>query len=93
MITPLPVHAVSFYRSYRSIFITLEQRSVVLLLSTVLIIKDKDEIRMRLIRELAVNHIVPMYFLFFISISTSLSQAFVTSNLDFCDSFTASFSV
>ena len=49
-----------------------------------LIIKNKDEISMRRSKELSVNHTVPVYFFFFIPISTSLGQALGTSHIGFC---------
>ena len=48
-----------------------------------LIIKNKDEVSMRCSKELAVNHTVPVYFFFFIPISTSLGHAPGTSHIGF----------
>ena len=44
----------------------------------------KDEVSMKHSKELAVNGTVPVYFFFFILISTSPGQALGTSHTGFC---------
>lgn len=72
----------SVYKSCSCRFISVEQKSI----------KNKDEASMRLIKEVAFNHIVPVS-LFFAFFSACLGQALVTSNLDFCGNFITIFSL